>query len=140
MNDGILPLLKPDLYAVNGTRAPTLLGGHCDCGYVFFPFQNFGCERCGRSGVALQPLALKGCGRLRAVATVHVHADEQRKVPFVVGTIALDEGPVIRTLQVDPTTEQLAVGMRVEAVLIPIQTKDGRDALDLRFRTVGSHE
>jgi len=126
-----LPLLKPTLYARREGAPPVLLGGRCACGHAFFPMQTFGCERCGRFGDALQPQDLQGRGTLRSAATVHVHADEKRPAPFVVGTIALDDGPVIRTL----LTEDCAPGARVEAVLIPVEADGGR-ALDLRFRAV----
>jgi uncharacterized protein len=131
-----LPLLKPDLYAA-GVPTPTLSGGRCECGYVFFPMQTFGCERCGRSGTALQPIALAGRGQLRSAATVHLHADQIRKTPFVIGTIALDDGPLVRTLLLDIPSDREAPGIRVEAVLVPVTTSDpSQDALDLRFRAV----
>lgn len=132
MSDAILPLLKPDLYALDSADTATLRGGRCECGHTFFPFQTFGCERCGRSGDALRPFSLAGRGQLRAVATVHVHADERRQAPFVIGTIALDDGPVVRTLLLD-SVEHNAIGQRVEAVLVPVATENAR-ALDLRFR------
>ena len=50
---------------------PSLSGGECRCGYVFFPWQTYGCERCGLSGDALRPKRLTGKGTLRAKATVH---------------------------------------------------------------------
>ena len=137
MLDATLPLLKPDLYAVSTSQAPHLLGGRCECGHVFFPMQTFGCECCGRNGESLRPLSLAGRGHLRSLATVHVHADTKRSVPFVIGTIALDDGPLIRTLLIDAPTDQDASGLRVEAVLIPVDVAEaGATALDLRFRVV----
>lgn len=128
-----LPLLKPALYAASPDDSdPVLLGGSCTCGYVFFPMQTFGCERCGRYGAALTPKALAGRGRLIAAATVHAHADPRRTAPFVVGTIALDDGPVVRTL-LDAPPERATPGGRMRAVLAPIATERG-EALDLRFR------
>jgi uncharacterized OB-fold protein len=131
-----LPLLKPDLYAA-GVPTPTLRGGRCECGHLFFPMQTFGCECCGRFGTSLQSIALAGRGQVRSAATVHLHADEKRKTPFVIGTIALDDGPIVRTLLLDVPSDREALGTRVEAVLIPVTTSDpSQDALDLRFRAV----
>ena len=139
MADAPLPLLKPDLYAIGTAHTPTLLGGRCECGHLFFPMQTFGCERCGRTGPALQPFPLAGRGRLRSVATVHVHADEKRKTPFVIGTIVLDDGPVVRTLLLDAASDRHAPGTPVEAVLVAVETSEpGKQALDLRFRTVSA--
>lgn len=135
MLESSLPLLKPSLYVQRDDDPPMLLGGRCECGNVFFPMQTFGCERCGRCGDSLQPMSLKGSGHLRSAATVHVHADEKRATPFVIGTIALDDGPMIRTLLLDAPPDSEAPGTRVEAVLISIDTEAG-SALDLRFRAV----
>jgi uncharacterized OB-fold protein len=138
MSSPSLPLLKPALYARGDDGSPVLLGGRCECGHVFFPMQTFGCERCGKFGAALQPLALRSRGRLRAAATVHVHADPARSAPFVIGTIALDDGPLIRTLLLSSSAEDHAPGARVAAVLVPVEIDNGQQALDLRFRTVSS--
>jgi uncharacterized OB-fold protein len=137
MSDASLPLLKPALYARGDDGKPVLLGGRCECGHVFFPMQTFGCERCGKFGPALQPFSLRGSGQLRSAATVHVHADPSRSAPFVIGTIALDDGPVIRTLLISAVPDHEAPGTRVEAVLSPVEIANGH-ALDLRFRTVRS--
>lgn len=133
MVEATLPLLKPDLYSIDATGAPLLLGGRCECGHVFFPMQTFGCERCGRNGTALQPYALTACGELRAAATVHVHSDDKRKAPFVIGTIALDDGPVIRTLL--DASDDASRGSRVEGILMRV-AHEGSEILDLRFRPV----
>jgi uncharacterized protein len=131
-----LPLLKPTLYARSATGA-VLLGGRCECGYVFFPMQTFGCERCGKHGDALQPFELKGRGTLRCASTVHVHADEKRTAPFVIGMIALDDGPIVRTLILDSPADHDKPGTPVEAVLVAVETEQG-EALDLRFRAVSA--
>jgi uncharacterized OB-fold protein len=127
-----LTLYKPALYSQSESGEIALLGGRCGCGYVFFPMQQFGCERCGRSN-SLQPFALRGSGTLIASATVHFHADKRRTAPFVVGTIALDDGPVVRTLlTVAPPKHTDAV--RVTATLSSVKVgDDGSEALDLRF-------
>ena len=58
--------LKPDLYSVpqGPSSIPQLHGGRCRCGYVFFPMQTYGCEKCGAAGVALTPSALDARGAL----------------------------------------------------------------------------
>ena len=92
------PLLKPGLYQAAGSAAepghPALLGGVCACGYVFFPLQTFGCERCG--GSDLQPKTLSGAGKLLASARVHLHPGKGREAPFTVVAVQLDDGPIVR--------------------------------------------
>lgn len=125
-------LLKQELYGTDGARdgAVVLHGGRCTCGHVFFPMQRYGCEKCGRDGADLKPVALKGRGVLAAAVTVHMHARPERKAPFTIGTVRLEEGPVLRALLTGPVAD-LAPGMPMVATLVPVAEANG--ALDLRF-------
>jgi uncharacterized protein len=123
-------LLKPELYD-DGTP-PALRGGICDCGYVFFPLQHYGCERCGRSGANLRPKSLAGRGKLIASAVVHLHAGD-RPAPFIVCTVALDDGPIVRTLLAD-TIGPLAPGTSMTSTLVAVGPgEDGVMRKDFRF-------
>ena len=133
-------LLKPGLYRRDGTDerpdCPALLGGVCACGYLFFPFQRFGCERCG--SLDLQPKALAGAGRLLAVARVHLHAGKGREAPFTVGSIKLDDGPIVRTL-VQGDEARLREGASVVTTLARVTDPEGAPCLDLRFTPRGAY-
>jgi uncharacterized protein len=131
----VTDLLKPALYRAEGTAAvpaaPALLGGVCRaCGHVFFPLQAYGCEKCGSTELA--PRALSGAGRLLASARVHLHAGKGREAPFTVVSVALDDGPVVRTLLAEGGPPPRA-GARVAAVLAPAPGPEGEPRLDLRF-------
>ncbi|MFI4935502.1 MAG: Zn-ribbon domain-containing OB-fold protein [Caulobacterales bacterium] len=127
-------LLKPALYQAQGSAAepghPALLGGVCACGYVFFPLQQFGCERCG--GQDLRPRTLSGAGRLLASARVHLHAGKGREAPFTVGAIKLDDGPIVRTL-IEAEEAGLHPGTRMVTLLSPVVDAEGAPRVDLRF-------
>lgn len=127
-------LLKPALYREAGTEAapdrPALLGAACACGYVFFPLQTYGCERCGSRDI--RPRVLSGSGRLLASARVHRHAGKTRQAPFTVVAVALDDGPIVRTLAVEDEAA-LAVGQRMRSLLAPVVDPDGAPCFDLRF-------
>src|ERR1700731_482933 len=128
-------LLKPDLFRREGSDAdpedPALLGGACSCGYVFFPMQAYGCERCGRA--QLSPRALSGRGKLLASARVHMHAGKHRQAPFTVGGIALGGGPIVRPLIVDDA-RPFRPGDAMVSTLSPVADPDGATKLDLRFK------
>jgi uncharacterized protein len=128
------PLLKPSLYRRSGTPDrpdhPALLGAVCACGYVFFPFQRYGCERCG--GLELEPRALSGAGRLLAAARVHLHAGKGREAPFWVGSIRLDDGPIVRTL-IQGDEAGLRPGASMVTTLAAVTDAEGAQRLDLRF-------
>ncbi len=130
-------LLKPDLYA----RTPDglgLSGGKCvKCGYVFFPFQQRGCEKCGAHGEDISAYELGAGGKLVSAATVHLHAGKNRTAPFVIGVIELDSGPRVRTLLVEMPDAEQRLGEMVEAVLVEAKNKDGDPVQDLRFKPVG---
>jgi uncharacterized OB-fold protein len=127
-------LLKPSLYSEEGSAVapdhPALLGGACACGYVFFPLQRYGCERCG--SVDLAPRTLSGTGKLLASARVHLHAGKTREAPFTVGSIALDDGPIVRTL-IEEDGAPLHPGDRMVTTLAPVIDDEGAPRLDLRF-------
>jgi uncharacterized OB-fold protein len=127
-------LLKPALYASEGTASdsnhPAIQGGACSCGYVFFPMQTFGCERCGST--ALKPRALSGRGKLIASALVHLHAGKHRTAPFTVGTIRLDDGPIVRTLLIDDD-KPFHHGDAVVTTLVEVRDAEGNTKRDLRF-------
>lgn len=140
-------LLKPDLYAVEGTASapdrPSLKGCKClHCGFVFFPPQAYGCEMCGQTGDDLQPVALSGYGTLLASAKVHIHNSSaaaaigeirQLEAPFMIGTIKLDDGPTVRTLLVDVDDRTLIPGQRMASKLVPVGSSARMVVLDLRF-------
>jgi uncharacterized OB-fold protein len=111
---------------------PGLVGGECrGCGAVFFPYQSYGCERCGRYGADLAVRVLAGRGTVQAATVVHLHADPRRPVPFTVVELCLDDGPVVRAVAADGTA--MDVGTRVETVLVPVA--EGEDELlGLRVR------
>ncbi len=128
------PLLKPLIYKEEGTpslpESPALLGGKCSCGYVFFPIQSYGCEKCGQHGDALQSIELTGRGKIVASTQVHLHAGK-RETPFVVAAIELEDGPVVRTLMDKPDV-QVNPGDAVVSVLVNTadpETGEARRAL-----------
>lgn len=128
-----LDLMKPSLYRREGTErvphSPALLGGRCgQCGYVFFPRKSYGCEKCG--SVDLSDKALSGRGTLVAAAEVHMHAGKGREAPFIVCSVTLDDGPVVRTLLA--SDKRPPIGTAVRTVLVPVTHNDER-AEDLRF-------
>lgn len=130
-------LLKPGLYSQDGTTSqlhgPSLKGATCVCGNVFFPYQDFGCESCGRHGEDIRPSALSGTGRILSLAKVHLHAGKGRQAPFTVAMIELDDGPTIRTLLDAGSEAAAAPGSKVVATLEQVTSGGGEEALDLRF-------
>lgn len=80
-------------------QPPVLTGTTCTvCGRVAFPWQSFGCERCGAHSDEVHDSRLSGSGTVLTGLTVHEHPNRDLPLPAVVATIQLDEGPVIRAL------------------------------------------
>jgi len=130
-----MTLLKPALYGppTDPKEQPLLHGGRCQCGYVFFPMQTYGCERCGRHGEALTSCQLAGRGALLAEAVVHLHADKSRPTPFTVVKIQLEDGPVVRSLLATQSPAVLPGRPLVATFEIVDRTGAGEPTLDLRF-------
>ena len=131
--------LKPSLFTVpaEARALPELLGGRCRCGHVFFPLQAYGCEKCGASGDALQPAALPASGTLVASSRVLLHARKDREPPYVVVSVRLDDGPVVRTLLDEDTTDLIAIGSPMRGRLVEVaRSEAGAPVVDLRFARV----
>ena len=71
------------------------------CGYVAFPRQPYGCEKCGAAGTALSNIELSSNGTLASYATVHMH---QAK------TIAAPAFPVDRVVDTTGAGDLFAAG------------------------------
>lgn len=78
-----------------------------------FPAQDYGCERCGAHGAALQRVELCARGTISSWATVHVHTPRPTPL-YTVVEVRLDAGPLIRGL-LEPGG-QFKAGTRVEGV------------------------
>lgn len=113
---------------------PRLRGGRCRCGRLLFPPQRFGCDGCGASGDAIESVEFDAVGVLRAFATSHRQQRPGSDSKLVVGTVALDAGPVVESaLAVDDASE-LRIGGRVRARLLAIGSEDdGRTLVDCFF-------
>jgi hypothetical protein len=99
-----------------------LAGSTCRrCGLVAFPFEPFGCERCGAPPPELEATALATHGRVRSVAVVHRHHRTDPPTPFVVVDVALDAGPAVTALLADGGEADAAIGDPVRGVVV-----DGR--------------
>jgi uncharacterized OB-fold protein len=82
-------------------------------------------------------MTLAGRGTLLSSTVVHLHPDQARPPPFAIARIMLADGPVVRTLLVDPDGE-VPPGTAMVTRLIAVAMKDdGDNVLDLRFAPEG---
>lgn len=135
-------LSHPDLYRSAGDSVE-LLGMKCsNCGYVAFPRQRYGCEKCGAVGDALKDVELDSTGTLTSFATVHMHQAKTIAAPFVIGEISLDAGPTVRATMVEATDDAMRIGARVTGRLFAAPAApDARSTkLELRFALSGLGE
>lgn len=118
----------PTLFGRTEDRV-VLKGMRCGCGRVAFPYQPYGCEDCG--GVdTVEPADLRAAGIVAAAIEVHIHFGDNAKAPFAVGSIKLDDGPMIRARL---SRSDLRVGGRVTGRLtVPADAGDDAPA-DLYF-------
>jgi uncharacterized OB-fold protein len=142
----ISTVAEPLLYGADDTGAPYLAGMRCrSCGYVDYPAQPFGCQRCGSAERQLEGLRLDPAGSVFASTTVHQHAGNGVTPPFTIAAIKLDSGPVLRGTMIDNTP--LPPGNRVTGVLVPVaddltgvepstatDAGTGQETYELRFR------
>ena len=84
-------------------------------------------------------MAIEGAGVLRSVAVVHRHGGGSIEVPFTVGEIALDAGPMVRAVLMGPGP--FAIGDRVSSTLFGVIAKAApNDDRGLWSRTVNADD
>ena len=112
---------------------PHLVANSCtSCGALFFDRRN-ACASCG--GAAFGSRRLANDGVLRAFTIVH-RATPEVTVPYVSGIVDLDGGGVVKAnvVGIDPTPDQVALGMKVKLTTFPIGTdSDGTQAVSFGY-------
>ncbi|MEY4502161.1 MAG: hypothetical protein RIS52_2051 [Pseudomonadota bacterium] len=124
------------LFSVQGTPAlpdhPALIGGKCaSCGHIFFPFQAYGCEKCG--SIAIESIQLSGRGKLICSAQVHMSANPAFPAPYVVGSIQTEDGAVVRAVLSVTADADLVPGTSMITELVP-ETRPEQGGHDIRFK------
>jgi uncharacterized OB-fold protein len=107
-----------DILAETAAGGPHLVGSRCrDCGHASFPARPV-CGRCGQETGDRVPVGRRG--RLQASAVVY-HAPAGFSAPYVIGLVALDEGPIVFAPITGCLPEERAVrpGQVVELVIGP---------------------
>lgn len=115
------------LFDAEGSSVRLRVGVCKRCGHRFFPPQHLGCEQCGAHGAELDAASLEGRGAVAAAVTVHKHRGPGPATPFTLTEVALENGPVIRGLLLDPppgATSDL-LGRVVAAVAVPESMQGG---------------
>ncbi len=124
-------LEHPCLYQASD-GAPLLAGCRCAaCGHVSFPYQSFGCEKCGSADP--KPAQLRARGTLVSFAQVHRHAGKDIAAPFAMGEIRLDDGPLIRCTLASGTQAQ-----RIGEIMVGVLEHNPAsepDVRELRFES-----
>lgn len=121
---------EPDLYDVDDDGVPTLFGLCDSTGFVSFPFQEYGSEYNGDHGDRVARIELCGTGVVSAITPIHSHLDPKVVTPYLLASIVLEEGPMVRSVLVD--APQAQIGTRVRAITVPVARGDGQVA-ELRF-------
>jgi uncharacterized protein len=124
---------RPGLYDPEATTTQ-LFGDRCEvCATAYFPALRWGCERCGAPAEQLVATELAPVGRLLSFATVQRMRGVE--VPYTIGEILLDAGPVIRARVLPDDGAGLRFDARVHGRLLRVgrDEETGADTVDLRF-------
>lgn len=105
---------RPSAWTLSEGGEPALRGVQCaKCGTFAFPAQDYGCIRCGAYGENLQGREIRTNGSLVTFAVVRTHPSHA--VPFTLGDVQLDAGPIVRVQLADETP--LTIGLRVRGAV-----------------------
>ncbi len=84
------------------------------CGAKFFPPRQV-CTEC--KAQTMQPYQFSGHGELYSFTTVYqAPMGHEGNVPYAVGMVNLDEGPMVEAQLTDVNPDELKIGQRVEMV------------------------
>ncbi|MCL4489799.1 MAG: Zn-ribbon domain-containing OB-fold protein [Chloroflexi bacterium] len=116
-----------------------LEGAACTvCGAKFFPPRPV-CAECKSAN--LQPFEFSGHGALYSFTTLYqAPLGYEGNLPYAVGMIKLDEGPMIEAQLTDVNLEDLKIGQRVEMVTRKLREfgPDGLIVYGYKFRPVAN--
>jgi uncharacterized OB-fold protein len=122
-------------YLVLGDE-PHLVAHECSsCGAIYFDRRN-ACARCGKREFGTRRLSNDGV--VRTFSIVH-RATPDVKVPYVSAVIDLEGGGMAKAnlVDVDPTPEQVKLGMKVTLTTFPIGTdSEGTEAISFGYRPI----
>lgn len=121
---------EPALYEVDDHGAPTLYAMRDSAGHITYPFQQYGSEKNGQLGEQVSRIQLQGTGSITALVTVNFHQNPDIEVPYVVASVVLDEGPMVRG--VIAAAGQAGVGTRVRATTTQVKRRE-TEVAELRF-------
>jgi uncharacterized OB-fold protein len=116
------------------------VGEVCEtCGVKIFPPRDI-CPDC--DAPAKTPYTFSGLGEIYSYSTVY-HAPEgyEENVPYTVGLVKLEEGPLVTAQLTDVEPEEVKVGMSVEMVTRKIRQEGKRGVIvyGYKFRPVFSN-
>lgn len=102
-----------------------LIGNRClRCGGKYFP-PRLVCPDC--HSTELERFPFSGKGELYSFTTLHqAPAGFEDLVPYSVGMIKLDEGPMVEAMLTDVDPDELEIGMRMEMVTRKIREEGAR--------------
>jgi uncharacterized OB-fold protein len=119
--------LKDQRYRLEGTICR-------NCGAKFFPPRDL-CTECRSED--LQPHEFDGHGSLYSFSTLYqAPLGYERGLPYAVGMVKLDEGPMVEAQLTDANPDELKIGQRMEMVTRKLreQGEEGLIVYGYKFR------
>jgi uncharacterized OB-fold protein len=130
---------QPSLYRCDESGNLTIIGSSCRfCRKVSCPSGRYGCPHCGAAAEAQDLCDLSGQGSLKGFVLVNVDLPGERSAPYIVGTIALEEGPIIEGILLASGDPVYSLDQRVRAVAVRV-TGDSEhvNSFECQFATDG---
>jgi uncharacterized OB-fold protein len=128
---------QPGLYDPEQAE-PRLKGDRCTaCETASFPALRWGCQQCGAPADKLVEDDFDAAGRLISFATIHRLPGAD--VPYTIGEILLDAGPLIRARMTRADGSGLRFDARVRGHLVAVgrDEESGAEIVELRFDLEG---
>lgn len=123
--------LKDQRYRLEGTVC-------ADCGAKFFPPRQV-CAECKSTN--LKPHEFDGHGELYSFTTLYsAPSGYEGQLPYIVGMVKLDEGPMVEAQITDVNPADLKIGQRLEMVTRKLREygEEGLIVYGYKFRPVAN--
>ncbi len=112
----------------------SLQGSHCNtCGKAYFPARKI-CPNCRRQG-KIEPLPFTGKGKVHTFTVIRSPPEGfEDYIPYVIGLIKLNEGPMVTSQVVDCNPEDVYIGMPVETCFRKLRAQEDGGVIIYGFK------
>ncbi len=126
-------MTSPQVWRIARENAGLISYKCVNCGWVSFPEKKRTCKRCRAAPAEFQEIHMKPTGRVLSYVIQH-RLPEGFQIPLPVAVIEFDDGARVYGQLIECRSDEIEVGMRVEAELRVMYEEGGQRVYSHKFR------